>query len=306
MKRKLISIDEEKCNGCGLCIPGCPEGAIRIIDGKARLVSDVACDGLGACLGHCPEGAISVEEREAEAYDERTVIETISKQGESAIRAHLEHLKEHRQFDAYRHAITYLKENGIPIPSDWGSSNATAPNAMQAEQFKPAPQPTPQPPPSARPGSGCPGSQSMTFARDREGGAAAVLAEKQSSQLTHWPIQMHLLSPGAPQYAGADLLLAADCVAFSVGDFHKEWLKNKSLAIACPKLDSGQEVYAQKLVELIDVAKVNTLTVMIMQVPCCRGLLLLAQHAVAKASRKVPIKLVVVGLQGEVLQEQWL
>ncbi len=126
------------------------------------------------------------------------------------------------------------------------------------------------------------------------------------SQLTHWPIQLHLLSPAAPQYQGRDVLLAADCVAFTVGDFHRDHLKGKSLAIACPKLDQGQEIYVEKLKALIDMAKVNTLTVMIMQVPCCMGLLKLAQTAASEAKRKVPVKCVVVSLRGEILQEEWV
>ena len=105
VKRKIIKIDEDKCNGCGLCIPNCPEGAIQIIDGKARLVSDLQCDGLGACLGHCPEGAIEIEEREAEPYDEKKVMENIIKGGENVIKAHLSHLKEHGQDDYLRQAI---------------------------------------------------------------------------------------------------------------------------------------------------------------------------------------------------------
>ena len=92
-KRKIININEKKCNGCGECIPNCPEGAIQIIDGKARLISDILCDGLGACLGHCPEGAISIEEREAEIYDEKKVMENVVKQGKNTILAHLNHLK---------------------------------------------------------------------------------------------------------------------------------------------------------------------------------------------------------------------
>lgn len=109
-KRKIIKIDEEKCNGCGQCIPNCPEGALQIIDGKARLVSDLFCDGLGACIGHCPEDAITIEQREAQEYDERRVMENIVKQGENVIKAHLEHLKEHSQDGLLEEAIDFLKK----------------------------------------------------------------------------------------------------------------------------------------------------------------------------------------------------
>jgi hypothetical protein len=126
------------------------------------------------------------------------------------------------------------------------------------------------------------------------------------SRLTHWPIQLHLMSPSAPQYAGADVLLAADCVAYAAGDFHQDYLKGKALAIACPKLDDGQEIYAEKIRALIDEARINTLTVMIMQVPCCMGLLHLAKQAAAQAKRKVPIKSIIVSLRGEILQEEWV
>lgn len=280
MKRSIIEIDEEKCTGCELCIPNCPEGAIQIIDGKARLISDLFCDGLGACLGHCPEGAISVVEREAEPYEEKTVMANIVKAGPNTIKAHLEHLKEHGQDEFLQQAIEYLEENGIDVPKDEEKK-------MEAKAH-----------------TGCPGSQSRAFAR--EDSAADTLQGERPSQLTHWPVQMHLISPNAPQYQGADMLLAADCVAFSLGDFHKDYLKDKALAIACPKLDDGQEVYVEKLKALIDSAKINTLTVMIMQVPCCGGLLRLAQQAVADAERKIPVKVVVVGIQGEILKEEWV
>lgn len=154
---------------------------------------------------------------------------------------------------------------------------------------------------------GCPGARSMNFAA----APAATPANgdnsgRQPSQLTHWPVQLHLISPAAPQYRGKDVLLAADCVAYAVGDFHKDHLAGKSLAIACPKLDAGQETYIAKLRALIDDAKINTLTVMIMQVPCCMGLLDLARAAATQASRKVPVKCVVVSLKGELLQEEWV
>lgn len=281
MKRSIIKIDEEKCTGCELCIPNCPEGAIQIIDGKARLVSDLMCDGLGACLGHCPEGAITVEEREAEPYDEHKVMENIVKHGSNTIKAHLKHLKDHGQTEFYEQAIDYLQKNNMEIPKEEDKK-------MQPMHH----------------GGGCPGSHSMNF--DRNVLEEEKMEGKRPSQLTHWPIQMHLISPNAPHYQGADLLLAADCTAFSLGDFHKDYLKDKVLAIVCPKLDEGQDIYLEKLKALVDTAKINTLTVLIMQVPCCGGLLRLAQKAVEEANRKIPIKAIVVGIQGEILKEEWV
>lgn len=280
MKRSIIKIDEEKCTGCGLCIPNCPEGAIQLIDGKARLISDLFCDGLGACIGHCPEDAIIVEEREAEPYDEHKVMENVVKHGMNTIKAHLEHLKDHNQMEYYEQAVDYLNKNNIELTDE-------EEKIMEAHKI-----------------SGCPGSKSMHF--DNKATVVESVEGKRPSQLGHWPIQMHLISPNAPQYQGADLLLAADCTAFSLGDFHKDFLKGKALTIACPKLDEGQEIYVEKLKALIDEAKINTLTVIIMQVPCCGGLLRLAQKAADEAKRKIPIKSIVVSLQGEILQEDWV
>jgi hypothetical protein len=151
---------------------------------------------------------------------------------------------------------------------------------------------------------GCPGSRMMDFKKTVEANTGSAVG-KIKSQLTQWPIQMHLINPTAPYYQGADVLLTADCVAYALGDFHRNYLKDKSIAIACPKLDQGQDVYLEKIKAWIDVAKINTLTVMIMQVPCCMGLLNLARQAAESAKRKVPIKYVVVGVQGEILQEEW-
>ncbi len=275
MKRKIINIDQDKCNGCGLCMPNCPEGAIQMIDGKARLVSDLLCDGLGACLGHCPEGAITITEREAEPYDEAKVMAQIIPQGENTIRAHLNHLREHGEVAYYRQALQVLADKQITIREE----------------------------PTLQRHSGCPGSQNRTFTQ------AAPIPDQtgtRPSQLTHWPIQMHLISPAAGHFKGSDLLLAADCTAFSLGDFHNDYLSGKTLIIACPKLDEGQDVYLEKLKALIDQAQINTLTVMIMQVPCCGGLLRLAQTAVGQCQRQVPIKVIVVGLHGEILREEWM
>jgi ferredoxin len=281
MKRKIIKIDEEKCDGCGLCMPGCPEGALQMIEGKARLVSDLFCDGLGACLGHCPQGAITIEEREAVPYDERQVIAVIAKQGKAVVDAHLKHLREHNETTYLQQAYDYLREHEMI------ASQASTDAKPHPASFKTG---------------GCPGSQTVSFGAC-SGATEARPAGPQPSRLTHWPIQLHLISPQAPHFRGSDLLLAADCVPFTLGGFHEAHLKGKTLAIACPKLDSGQEIYLEKIISLIDDAEVKSLTVMIMQVPCCSGLLHLARRAVAQANRKVPIHFIVVGLRGEILQQ---
>jgi hypothetical protein len=152
---------------------------------------------------------------------------------------------------------------------------------------------------------GCPGSRMMSFNSSNENDTETTVG-KIKSQLAQWPIQMHLINPAAPYYQRADVLLTADCVAYSLGGFHRDYLQGKSIAIACPKLDQGQDVYLEKIKSWIDDAKINTLTVLIMQVPCCGGLLNLAQQAADTAKRKIPIKYVVVGVQGEILQEEWV
>ena len=150
---------------------------------------------------------------------------------------------------------------------------------------------------------GCPGSRMVDFG-DNE--SQEETTGKVKSQLRQWPIQMHLISPTAPYYQGADVLLTADCVAYALGGFHPDYLKEKSIAIACPKLDEGQDVYVEKIKSWLEDAKINTLTVLIMQVPCCTGLLSLAQQAVQTSKRTVPIKSIVIGLQGEILSEEWV
>jgi len=152
---------------------------------------------------------------------------------------------------------------------------------------------------------GCPGSRTMTF-EDSEVSEEQTLTGEVKSQLRQWPIQMHLISPTAPYFQGADDLLSADCVAHAIGGYHPEYLKGKAVGIACPKLDQGQEVYIEKIQKWVDLAKINTLTVMTMQVPCCSGLVRLAMEGVARAQRKIPVKSIVVSLQGEILREEWL
>jgi NAD-dependent dihydropyrimidine dehydrogenase PreA subunit len=286
MKRTIITIDEEKCNGCEECVNGCHEGALQMIDGKARLVSELYCDGLGACIGTCPEGAIILEEREAEAYSELAVIERISKMGEKVILAHLKHLKDHNELDYFNEGVEYLKENNIKADlSSLFNQNLNIVN-MDNHQH-----------------TGCPGSKERAFNKPE---TELIEEVSSASELTHWPIQLHLANPSASHFNGCDLLLAADCVPFSISNFHSKFLKNKKLVIACPKLDSNKEVYVEKLKIMIEESKINTLQVVIMEVPCCGGLLQLAELAVKTSNRKVPVKYSVVGIQGDIIEEEWL
>lgn len=274
MKRKIIKIDEELCDGCGVCVPECHEGALQVIDGKVRLISDLFCDGLGACLGHCPQGALLIEEREAGQYDEYRVMDYIVKGGTNVIKAHLEHLRDHNEMEYFTQAIDYLNKREIPVPV----ALSKAPEKTYC---------------------GCPGSQEKSFAQVEE----TEEEGSRKSHLTHWPVQMHLVSPNAAYYKNSDLLLCADCCAFAYGDFHKDFLKGRSLAIACPKLDSNKQVYLDKLIAMINEAKINSMTVLIMQVPCCGGLLQLAQQAVNMAEREIPVTAVVIGINGEILKK---
>jgi len=276
MLRKIIQIDESLCDGCENCVPSCAEGALQIIDGKARLISDLFCDGLGACIGHCPTGAMTIVEREAVPYNEKKVMEYIVKGGPNVITAHLEHLREHEEYEYLALAKEYLQENNIGIPDSKGEQ---AENKMQH--------------------SGCPGSKTMSFEKNE----AVAENGQRVSHLQQWPIQLHLISPAAGYYQNSDLLLAADCCGFAYPDFHKDYLKGKSITIACPKLDSNQEIYREKLIQMITSSNLNSITVMIMQVPCCGGLFQMAKQAVDNSGKAIPLKVVVIGIQGEILQE---
>jgi ferredoxin len=239
--RKIVHIDEEKCNGCGECVPSCAEGAIEIIDGKARLVAENLCDGIGNCLGHCPMDAISIEERPAEEFDEAAV--------------------EDRMND--------LREELNDAPP-------------------------------ARPhGGGCPGS----MLRKLNGAPAAGNAKPASgaSRLGQWPVQLTLLPEQGQLWDGADVLIAADCVAFAMGGFHDELLAGKTLAIACPKLDNP-EPYVQKLARIFKANDIASLKIARMEVPCCAGLLRIVQQALELAGSDLRPREIVISVEGEVLQ----
>ncbi|MGL5958526.1 MAG: ATP-binding protein [Phocaeicola sp.] len=277
-KRNIIRINEDLCNGCGACIEGCHEGALQLIENKARIVSELYCDGLGACIGECPTNAITIEEREAEPYSETAVMDRIAPKGERTILAHLKHLKEHGETAYIKEAICYIKEKKIAIELD----------SLTEEKPKLA--------------CGCPGSMARSF----NATAAPKLTPTAPSQLTHWPIQLHLIRPDANFLSEADVVVAADCTAYAYANFHNRFLRGKKLVIACPKLDSNQDIYIAKLTQMINEGNIHTLTVVIMEVPCCGGLIQLVKLAAEQANRKVPIKRVVIGVEGEIKAEHWM
>jgi len=254
--RNIIQIDEELCDGCGECVPSCAEGALQIIDGKARLVSDVLCDGLGACLGECPTGALTVIQRDATGFDE------------AAVAAHL-----------------------MAVSAPGASVRVQADSVL----------------PHRAPPSGCPSAAVRMFPLIDTTPRAApqpIGPSASGSKLRQWPVQLHLVPPTAPFFQGRHVLLAADCVPVAVGDFHASFLDGRGLAIACPKLDQHLDAYVQKLAAMIDQAGILSLTVAIMEVPCCGGLVRLAEQALAAATRKVPLRLVTIGIRGDILVDR--
>ncbi|PKL09281.1 MAG: 4Fe-4S ferredoxin [Spirochaetae bacterium HGW-Spirochaetae-7] len=317
--RTVIEIDEDKCDGCGQCATGCHEGALRIIDGKARLVGESLCDGLGACIGECPRGALQTVQRDVEDYDERRVIDNILPKGMATVAAHLDHLSSHGQDTWYNQALAVLAEKGIALPSaaapeqaadacGCGSSAARVPGPAAGARFgtlrqAPAGMPTPRIVENGMSG-GCPGSAARAFGSSAGKPAPAAASSApasgggMASRLEQWPIQLHLANPRAPFFKGADVLIAADCTAFACGAFHQTLLAGRKLVIACPKLDTGKEIYVDKIRALIDDAGIASLTLAIMEVPCCSGLKRLVDEAAAGASRSVPTSTVIVGIEG--------
>jgi NAD-dependent dihydropyrimidine dehydrogenase PreA subunit len=233
--RNIVKIDEDKCNGCGKCVSACAEGAIKLINGKAKLMSETYCDGLGACLGHCPQDAITVEKRECDDFNEQ------------AVKKHLE------------------------------------------SQKKPSP-----------PGSFvCPSMQAKQFAKKNstEGDVC--------SQLSHWPIQLKLVSTSAPFLKDTDLLLAADCVPFAMGDFHSKLLKDHSVIIACPKLDDS-EFYIDKLSEMFKINNIKSVAVVHMEVPCCFGLTRIVQQAIENSGKQLNFEDITIGLDGQIKSREFI
>lgn len=267
MLRKIVTIDEDKCNGCGLCVPSCAEGAIKMVNGKAVLAADNLCDGLGACLGECPQDAIRIIEREADEFDEAEVAKHLQESGKSPAHGHgHQHGHGHHAHEHHGHGHHDHHKGKHHGHHDSHSH-----------------------------GGGCPGSRAMSFAPT----AVATAAESGSRQsmLAQWPVQLHLVPTSAPYFQDADLLIAADCVPFAYADFHKDFLAGKAVVIGCPKLDDNQ-FYLQKLTELFRNSSLKSITVVRMEVPCCGGIVMAARQALAASGKDIPFKEVTVGIQG--------
>ncbi|MEE8470268.1 MAG: 4Fe-4S binding protein [Dehalococcoidia bacterium] len=252
VSRKIVTIDEEKCDGCGLCVPSCAEGALQIIDGKAKLVSEIFCDGLGACLGECPQGAITIEEREAREFDE------------AAVEEHL-------------HGTSESEEEQLPC----GCPSTTV-TQFEREELP----------------MGCPSARVTQLERQEVAGVAPEDTARQPSTLGHWPVQLTLVPPSAPFLQGADVLLAADCVPFAYAGFHRDFLEDHALLVACPKLDDLQ-AHLNKLTSILSQSDVKSLTVVHMEVPCCSALVHMAMQAIRASGKDVPFEEVTIGVRGD-------
>lgn len=266
--RKIVVIDEDKCNGCGLCIPSCAEGAMQIVNGKAKLIADKLCDGLGACLGSCPQDALHVIDKEVDAFDEAAVEE---------------HLK---TFDPVAH--------GAPAQAAKPAAHSGHGHSRPAGQGHGG---------GHGHGGGCPGSRAISLANrnsEAANGAAVNAGDVAISikpQLGQWPVQIKLVPENAPYFAGAHLLVAADCVPVAYPDFQLDLLKGKAVAIGCPKLDDLQ-FYVEKLARIIQANDLEAITVAYMEVPCCTGMVMAVEQAVSRSGKDVPVHKVKIGVGG--------
>ncbi len=267
MLREIVTIDEELCDGCGLCVPACAEGALRVVNGKARLMADRLCDGMGACLGHCPKGAIKIEHREADAFDEAAVAAAV-------------------HYPAHRREVDSGPGDRLPaMPPVCGHDSSHQAGGC--------------------PGSRLRAFEAAPATRRPEPGDAPLSAEAPTSALRHWPVQLRLLPATAPVLRGCSLLVSADCVPFAYAGFHHDLLAGRAVVIACPKLDDTRG-YVEKLAQMIQVNQPRDITVAHMEVPCCNGILMAVLQARALAESGVPVHDVVISVDGRVLRRRCL
>jgi NAD-dependent dihydropyrimidine dehydrogenase PreA subunit len=271
-KRKIVKIDESKCDGCGECVIACAEGAFKIIDGKARLTSDKYCDGLGACLGECPQGAITITEREADEFDEKAVKKNLKKEKHGG-----KHKDKHKHDEEEEHDEKYHDKDRDKHEY---SEKTTLP-------------------------CGCPGTMARVLKpsepccecnEEEEGGGT-------KSRLMNWPVQLRLVPTDAEYYKDAKLLLVADCVPVAYPNLHQKFLGDRPLVMGCPKLDDA-EFYIGKLAEIIREGKPKKIKVLYMEVPCCLGLVRIAKAAAAKSGIDIPVETVMIGVQGDVIKKE--
>lgn len=251
--RNIIVIDEEKCDGCGNCVPACVEGALQIIDGKARLVKESYCDGLGACLGDCPQGALTVTQLEVDSYDEGGVLTYLAQKSPELVQRHVEHLRAH------------------------GMTSSFVPPVQ----------------PQAAPVTMCPSIELSSWREASEEQPHSTLvddAPRAKSELRQWPVQLTLMPVSAPFLHQATLTLIADCVPFANPNMHADFIRGSAIAVGCPKLDDAQ-AYIGKLAQILASNEIRGLKVAYMEVPCCRGLVFIAQQALKASGKELPLEI---------------
>jgi Pyruvate/2-oxoacid:ferredoxin oxidoreductase delta subunit len=246
-KRKIIEIDEAKCNGCGQCVEACAEGAIQLFNGKARLVADNYCDGLAACVGKCPVDALKIVERDANAFD----LEAVE-----------HHLEQRRTPNAERRT-----ESSLPC--------------------------------------GCPSTKLEMFNSPCEVVNQAVSQTSNDSALTHWPVQIKLVPAFAPFLQKAHLLVASDCTPVAYPDFQKDFLKDRAVLIGCPKFDDTS-AYIDKFTDIFKVADIQSITILIMEVPCCSKMPMIVQEGMTLAGKEIPTEIVTVSTRGKIVRRDKL
>lgn len=239
-KRKIIEIDEAKCNGCGQCVDACAEGAIQLVDGKAKLVADNYCDGLAACVGDCPVDALKIVEREADAFDPEAVEQRLAQ---------------------------LRTETSLPC--------------------------------------GCPSTKMEMFASPCEAANQPVTQPNADSALTHWPVQIRLVPPFAPFLQKAHLLVASDCTPVAYPEFHTDFLKGRTVLVGCPKFDDT-ESYVNKFAEIFKIADIQSVTILIMEVPCCSKMPIIVQDGMVRAGKNIPTEIVVVSSRGKIIKRDKL